>query len=237
MTEEKVRTIVLHYHLFKNAGTSLDHILKRNFGARWVTREFDSAQANNKEQVAQWIIDTPSAVAFSSHTMTGPLPAIDGVRIVPVMFLRDPIARIKSAYRFERLQTSDTWGSTLAKTHTFEGFVRARLARDGDRQCRNFQTGRLASMVHNGVSERIRAHIAMERIQKFGMLGLVDEFSSAVQTLSTRLKPHFPDFEAKVVRVNATPKACIAQHAAVVSTLLHDANQDDLELLSHLQSC
>jgi hypothetical protein len=140
------RTIILHYHLFKNAGTSLDRILKQNFGDKWVTREFPQNGGNNTEMVADWIRDTPEAIAYSSHTMIGPIPEVAGVRVVSVMLLRDPIERIKSAYRFERKQQADTWGAQLAKEHDFEGYVRARLARPGDRQCRNFQTARLASL-------------------------------------------------------------------------------------------
>ena len=40
------RTIILHYHLFKNAGTSIDAILKDNFDEKWVTREFESSNSN-----------------------------------------------------------------------------------------------------------------------------------------------------------------------------------------------
>jgi len=39
------RTILIHYHLFKNAGTSLDAVLKENFGDKWITREFDRKNA------------------------------------------------------------------------------------------------------------------------------------------------------------------------------------------------
>jgi hypothetical protein len=31
------RKVVIHYHLFKNAGTSVDRMLKEIYGERWVT--------------------------------------------------------------------------------------------------------------------------------------------------------------------------------------------------------
>ena len=93
------RTIILHYHLFKNAGTSLDQILKRNFGSRWVTREFPMAGDDNSAQLAEWIRSEPEAVAFSTHTGIGPVPEVEGVDIVSVMLLRDPVARIRSKLR------------------------------------------------------------------------------------------------------------------------------------------
>ncbi|MEP4699508.1 MAG: hypothetical protein ABJZ79_00005, partial [Parasphingorhabdus sp.] len=84
------RTILLHYHLFKNAGTSVDHILKANFGDRWVTREFLTNRQDNSAEVAAWIEATPDAVAFSTHTAVGPIPDVPGVRVLSVMMLRDP---------------------------------------------------------------------------------------------------------------------------------------------------
>jgi hypothetical protein len=34
------RMLILHYHLFKNAGTSIDAMLKHNFGKTWAEHEF-----------------------------------------------------------------------------------------------------------------------------------------------------------------------------------------------------
>ncbi len=113
--DQPQRTVVLHYHLFKNAGTSLDEILKRNFGARWVTREFSMTGGDNSAELAKWITEEEDAVAFSTHTGIGPVPEVPGVRIVTIMLLRDPISRIRSAYRFERSQRADTFGARLAK--------------------------------------------------------------------------------------------------------------------------
>jgi hypothetical protein len=53
------RTIILHYHLLKNAGTSVDPILKRNFGDKWATREFLPMGDNNTGLVEEWIRETP----------------------------------------------------------------------------------------------------------------------------------------------------------------------------------
>jgi hypothetical protein len=56
MNQPTERTIILHYHLFKNAGTSVDAILKRNFGDKWVTSEFPPMGGNNTALVEEWII-------------------------------------------------------------------------------------------------------------------------------------------------------------------------------------
>ncbi|GGX70595.1 hypothetical protein GCM10007385_44560 [Tateyamaria omphalii] len=230
-----MRTIILHYHLFKNAGTSLDSILKDNFGPAWVTNEFPMAGNDNTGQVEAWIAQNPSAIAFSSHTMVGPIPSPTGVHVVPVMMLRDPIARIRSAYRFERKQDADTWGAQLAKEHDFEGYVRARLERNGDRQCRNFQTSRLASMAPGPEPELERALVAAKQLHMTGMIGLVDGFGDALATLQRRVKPVFPAFEASVTHKNVS-SGTSASDTAALDELLYESNHDDIELLSAVAS-
>ncbi|WP_428929913.1 sulfotransferase family 2 domain-containing protein [Marinibacterium sp. SX1] len=224
------RTVILHYHLFKNAGTSLDQILKRNFGDRWVTREFSMKTDDNTAQVAEWIRSEPQAVAFSTHTALGPIPEIEGVKVISVMLLRDPIARIRSAYRFERKQDADTWGAELAKTHDLEGYIRARLGRPDDRQCRNFQTHRLATLVPGDQPERQRA---LEGLKRLSVVGLVDDFDAAVTRLADAIRPDFPEFTWESVRANTTTrdKQPETDQDRVVDALLVGHNRDDFDVL------
>lgn len=228
------RSIILHYHLFKNAGTSLDALLKQNFGTRWVTAEFPMEHGPNTVLVEAWIRQTPEARAYSSHTALGPLPEIEAIEIIPVILLRDPIARIRSAYSFERQQAAATWGAHLARTQDFAGYVRTRLARAGDRQCRNFQTHRLASLIPGAAPELDRAQQALALVQARGILGRVEAFDAAMTRLSDRIRPHHPAFTWHSLRANAGRNAA---HAPIPDTLLADlraANADDLALLSAL---
>lgn len=218
------RTIILHYHLFKNAGTSLDQILKRNFGSRWVTREFPMAGDDNSAQLAEWIRSEPEAVAFSTHTGIGPVPEVEGVDIVSVMLLRDPVARIRSAYRFERNQEAETWGAQLAKAHDLQGYVEARLARPGDRQCRNFQTHRLAAVVPGDAPELDRARQALSRLS---VVGLVEEFDTFMADLAGRIRPAHPDFSWKSVKANTSSAAPGTETGDGLDALLAPANADD----------
>ena len=222
------RTIILHYHLFKNAGTSLDQILKRNFQDRWVTAEFPPRNGDNSALVADWIRANPEAVAFSTHTALGPVPQIDGVKIITIMLLRDPLARIRSAYRFERRQEADTWGAQLAKEHDLRGYVEARLARPGDRQCRDFQAHRLASLVPGETPERERAHAGLE---KLSVVGLVEDFDGTLARLATLLQADFPDFTWDSVQANTTRAGQPGEDDPELTRLLSEANQTDLAIL------
>ncbi len=235
------RTIILHYHLFKNAGTSLDLILQRNFGTRWVTAEFAGEGAANTAQVADWITANPEAVAFSSHTAQGPIPQIDGVRIISVLFLRDPIARIRSAYAFEREQKVETWGAVLAASTDFAGYVSARLARPGDRQCRNFQTYRLAMLVPALPDMRPEPELAraFRGLATLSCVGLVDEFDRSVARLARMVQADFSAFHWAPVRANSSapkPNAVADQSPAAVIQALQVANRDDQALLDHART-
>lgn len=223
------RTVILHIHLFKNAGTSLDGILEENFGRGWVAREFSTEGRDNSRAVADWIRERPDAVAFSTHTAVGPLPDIPGVRIVSVMLLRDPIARIRSAYRFERQQAADTWGAALAKKTDFAGYVLARLSRPGDRQCRNFQTERLAGLVPGAGPELDRA---FEGLRRLSVVGRVEAFDEAVARLADAVRPAFPGFRWESARRNVSEEA--ETDDPEIEEILRQANQDDLALLEHL---
>jgi hypothetical protein len=227
----KQRTVILHYHLFKNAGTSVDAILKSNFGDKWVTSEFSAIGGSNTALVEEWIRETPEAIAYSSHTMMGPIPEVEGVRVVSLMLLRDPIERIKSAYRFERSQKADTWGAQLAKEHDFEGYVRMRLGRTGDRQCRNFQTYRLASLAPGEESEIERARRALARLT---VVGRVEGFDAAMCALANSIRDLTQTFTIQETRENtSSARDLIGMHDELTREL-REANKEDIEVVSNI---
>jgi hypothetical protein len=184
-----MRTVILHYHLFKNAGTSLDAAFKENFNeedGEWVTKEFPAQPALNRGQVRQWIIDNPQAKCFSSHTAIFPVPEIEGIKIIPVIFMRHPIDRMASAYSFEKKQGGDGFGPVLARNTTLKGYIETRLSLVNDRQCRNFHAHRLATMFGEKVGdEGYRAKLAIERLP---FVGVVEQYSESLERLEKLLK-------------------------------------------------
>ncbi|MEM7597358.1 MAG: sulfotransferase family 2 domain-containing protein [Pseudomonadota bacterium] len=225
------RTVILHYHLFKNAGTSIDQILKKNFGTGWVTQEFPVAGGNNSRKVAEWIEAEPDAVAFSSHTMVGPIPKIPGVRIVTLVMLRNPLSRISSAYRFERSQDVDGFGAVLARHTSFEGYVRCRLALKSDRQCRNFQTSRLATICPGKEPELERA---CKGLEQFDIVGQVERFGRARNRIRDVLQQHFPNFQMYDIHKNQSSQDREDMDPELLQLLRHN-NRNDFELLAHFE--
>jgi hypothetical protein len=198
------RKIIMHYHLFKNAGTSVDAVLKRNYGERWVSREFAAANLErNKADMMQWIFQTPAAVAFSSHTSLAVVRRIEDVELFPVVFIRHPLERIRSAYLFERQQAVDTTGARLARQMDFAGYVRARLDQPGDHAIGDFQARRLASWP-NATNRLALLNAAMAAAESLPFIGLVDRFDDSMDRLRDWLLPDFPEFKVFSVRRNVS---------------------------------
>lgn len=236
------RPVVLHYHLFKNAGTSLDAILKGHFGDAWVTREFEAATdgppMQNFRAVGEWIAGSPGAAAFSSHTAMGPVPKLPGVRVHGVIFLRHPLDRIRSAWGFERRQVSESFGARLAKRTDLEGYIRTRLETPGDRFCADFHVWRLAAFHRDRtMGEFDRARAGLETLT---LVGLVEQFDASVALLAAKLAADFPGFSAGSVHANrgeASDRPLAARLAAMRADLsaetwdlLLEKNAGDLAL-------
>jgi hypothetical protein len=231
--------LVLHYHLFKNAGTSVDEMLKQNFGARWEEKEFATPVARSNVAIVEaYLKGRPDLRAFSSHTATLPLPQLGGREVFPIIFLRHPVSRLKSAYEFERKQDADTFGARLAKQHDFPGYLRALLALSNHRQARNFQTYRLAlgrPGQDGGELNRARAMLAA-----LPFCGLVEEYDKSMARLESLLTPVIPEFRAIAMRKNVTKsdgpalneklEQIAKELGADLNQVLWEANADDIAL-------
>lgn len=201
--EPRDRVVIFHYHLFKNAGTSLDALFQEQFAGRWVTREFAAQRGENRRAVQDWIVETPDAVCFSSHTALLPPPAVPRTRVLPVIFVRHPLDRIASAYSFERKQGDPGFGSTLARHTTLAGYIETRLSLPQDRQCRNFHTARFADMMHaDPVDELTRALRALEELP---FVGIVETFEASLKKLQSILEREgFEGVNLRPVRHNVS---------------------------------
>jgi hypothetical protein len=200
-----VRHILLHYHLFKNAGTSVDAILQKSFGDTWAEQEFSStSRAEQMAALSTTLLKDSRIAALSSHTLLFPIPQIEGFEFFPVIFVRQPLARLRSAYEFERTQDADTFGAILAKQVSFAEYLDQRLANPNDRSCRDFQTLRLALYIPPALGpERARALAAVDLLP---FVGLVEQFDQSVNQLQAYLAPSFPNFEAFSIRKNVTSR-------------------------------
>lgn len=224
------RPIIVHYHLFKNAGTSVDRLLQAALGAAW--RNHEGARGRwAAHLVARWLQDNPDVVALSSHTASLPVPLLPAARIHPIVFVRDPIDRARSVYEFERRQSDATPGSVKAKETDFPGYVRWRLGRRGDRTLSSFQTARLAAGSFATGSELARA---LDAVAVLPFVGVVEEFDRSVAWLARQIAADVPTFKAKSVMANTSRRRgeSLDERLARTRSALGEALADELEALN-----
>ncbi|WP_183098445.1 sulfotransferase family 2 domain-containing protein [Nocardioides pelophilus] len=235
--EPSERAVIFHYHLFKNAGTSLDALFQEQFAGRWVTREFPPQPGENRRAVRDWIGETPDAVCFSSHTALLPPPVVPRTRVLPVIFVRHPLDRIASAYSFERKQGDLGFGSTLARHTSLAGYVETRLSLPRDRQCRNFHTARFADMTPAKPDDELPR--ALRALEELPFVGLVETFEVSLQKLQSFLEREgFEGIDLRPVKHNVSRDRALSlderldgmasELGAELYAELERANADDL---------
>ena len=96
-----MRTVLCHYHVFKNSGTSFDALLAENFRGEPVA--FDGPYPFSvfpQDELLKVIRHHPQATAFTSHQVRLPVPAALDIDVLPVVFLRHPLLRVRSVYEY-----------------------------------------------------------------------------------------------------------------------------------------
>ena len=82
-----MKNIILHYHLFKNAGSSIDKILENSFEEKW--RSYDNSnpsQILTTTTITALIDNLSEITAWSSHQIVPPIPTIKNVNIFSYCF-------------------------------------------------------------------------------------------------------------------------------------------------------
>lgn len=236
----ETRPLILHYHLFKNAGTSIDALLRMNFPSGWMEKEFPTdAVQGNSALVADFIGGQPELAALASHTALLPLPAVAGRKIFPILFVRHPLLRLWSAYIFERQQQVDTFGANLAKKTDLAGYLKVLIENKGNRQLHNFHTSRLAFAYPQDTGTELER--ALRAVEALPFIGLVERYEQSLHVLRALLWPDFPDFKIKAFRKNASAEDDGSSPQEKIATLrgllgdsffseIVEANADDLRI-------
>ena len=113
----KRRFVFLHYHLFKNAGTTIDWILQRNFRHAFASlHEVTSTGVIVNEEILSFLAENPYVEALTSHHIRLPPPRHEHFRCIEICFLRHPLDRLQSIYYYYR-RLADTADPNVAQAH------------------------------------------------------------------------------------------------------------------------
>ena len=187
---EVQRQILVHYHIFKNAGTSIERSLDRLFGHQLYRCETDRPDGHLRPEDAHRLITgNPDLLAITSHQLHPPLPAGSSYAVFPLVVLREPISRVRSAYLFEwqrQLGLSEPKGS-LAE------YVELKLDQAGPGVISDFQVYHLSKeWLDEGGFKRddVDAGLALATgfLESLPAFGLVERFRESIDLINNELR-------------------------------------------------
>lgn len=189
-----VRFVLLHYHFFKNAGTTVEEILAHSFFenyGRLDSQDFDGVVS--PEQLVSFLDQHPRMKAVSSHQLRYPVPQVPGYIFFDLCFLRDPIDRIRSMYDYFREKpVPGEPASELARIQSIGGFI-AGLVREHAYRVSNVQVNMLANGIVNDPPADLDLIRAAQVMLKTSFLGVVDCFHESLIAGQHFLQPVFPN--------------------------------------------
>jgi hypothetical protein len=243
----RVRFVLLHYHFFKNAGSTIEDILSESFFenyARLDTEDFDGAVS--QEELLSYLRRHPRMKAISSHQFRYPVPQAAGYMFFDMCFLRDPIDRIRSMYDYFREKpVPGEPVSDLAREQSIGGFI-AGLVEHHAYRASNVQVNLLANGIVNDPPAEADLTRATEVMLKTSFLGVVDCFNESLIAGQHFLRAVFPNLalaqqpanvssgleNAIEARIEKFQKACDADVYAELVRL----NALDLELVNRARA-
>ena len=241
MTE--TRHVIMHYHIFKNAGTTMDVILKKNFGAQWGGVEGPAGTYRlNNAGLLNFIQENPQLRAISSHEARPPLPDAPGLCLHPLLFLRHPIDRIGSIYAYRRaLPEISTRSTKVAKEADLAGYIAWCLANPGAETVLNFQTTFLSCTgLETSPLNKPEPQVALQRLHELAFFGLVESFDESIRRLQESLLEAFGtlDLSHSVENRSRGRNASLAERLGTIEAALGpglyaellEKNELDLEL-------
>jgi len=97
------RTVCMHFHIFKNAGTTIDSIFEDNFNKQAVRLDIEKTDDILPiDVVIDYLKVNLEARSISSHQIRFPLPKNISFNLIPMLFIRHPIDRIFSIYQYNK---------------------------------------------------------------------------------------------------------------------------------------
>ncbi len=231
------KVVILHYHIFKNAGSTIDSILINTFG-NYVNGLEGKApwQTLDATHVINLLRQKPMLKVITSHHLRLPLPEVADRIFLPIIFLRHPIDRVGSVYLFEKYSPpgQHNQGAKIARENDLAGYVRWRLrAVQGGAVIKNFQTVHLSGREKDmrfarGTKSDLK--IAMERLAALEFFGLVEKFTQSIQHLKAYLAAYDVSIidSFSVVNKSHGRKSTLEERIADIKTQLKSDLYDEL---------
>jgi hypothetical protein len=239
----KERNVILHCHLFKNAGTTLDWALQRSFGSGFIDHRDDMEMRQyGIDYLDQFLGNQATVRALSSHHM--PFMPEYKKPFYWLLLLREPISRIRSVYEFEVKQPVSSLGSEMAKQMDLSEYINWRMQDDVQPVIKNFYARYLCNKaIPDEVINDLDMECAIQRLSLNNVLvGTVERFDESMVFFEESLKGSFPGIDLSYIRQNigsyesGLPLSFLDEISPEPREFLLDNNQLDKELHAMISS-
>jgi len=200
------RFVLIHYHIFKNAGSTIEYALERAFGNQFVTLHGPQPDSLlSAPDVTAFLSDHSEVVALSSHHLKYPKPDAPGFVFFDLCFLRNPLQRLRSVYHYlRRVESIDDLHRQAQELNLAE-FL-ALLIREHPQIVNDVQVNML---VNGGAYTRPPSRTdlgqALEFLRNISVVGVVDLFDQSLVAAEYFLRPAFPNLQFQYVKRNVMP--------------------------------
>jgi hypothetical protein len=207
IVDSSVRHVILHYHLFKNSGSSVDAILEEKFSNQmaYIHGRTPSSTVTN-EDLFSFLRANPDVRAVSSHHLRPPKPQSDNFVFFDIIFVRHPLDRLRSMYEFYHRtnQAGDPLGRE-AHSRDIAGFMEL-LLREYPHLSNNSQVNFLANGgCYIRPVDKDDLEKATTLLCKAAVPGLTERFDTSISVAKYYLYPAFGPFEVANFRMNVSP--------------------------------
>jgi hypothetical protein len=235
------RFVIVHYHVFKNGGSTIASVLQREFQRRYITLHGPTDVSSiDASTLADFITNNPDISAVSSHHVRYPKPVIPGIVIFDWCFLRHPLERLQSCYAYYKKINSADAMSRMAHQESPATFL-SQLVEHSPHLVSNVQVTLLSKGgVFTKPADDADLDIAKGIVSQMAVPGLIARFDESLVAAEYFLKPAFPNLTFEYVPQNVSrplggtreerqERLWSAWGADLYETLVR-LNQADLEL-------
>lgn len=227
------RDIILHFHIFKNAGSTIEWILEKNFPKKTIS--IDGSKPGdkiNQDKIIEILRKNSGINTISSHQIKFPIPEKTEFNFIPILFIRHPIDRAFSVYYFKKKEKDDTIGTKKARSLDLSGFVKWNLDERKYMVMKNFQVLFLSDKDTKSDTEENDLDLAIKRMYGCSIIGVVDRMDESLVLAEEVLKEYFPDIDLSYIKQNVSNE----RKNNLKERLLEEKNKIGKELFERLEN-